>query len=53
MLFENYTGGYDSCFIFSKLSMKKVLAYAFRILNEANTCKNQNASMTVGSHVTI
>jgi hypothetical protein len=48
MLFENKTDGYDSCFIFNKLSSKKkVLTSAIRILIEANTCKYQNASMTV------
>jgi hypothetical protein len=53
MLFENKTGGYDSCFIFSKLSSeKKVLTSAIRILNEANTCKYQNGSRTVGPYGT-
>jgi len=38
-MFENKTVGYDSCFIFSELSLKKVLTSAIHILNEANTRK--------------
>jgi hypothetical protein len=52
MLFENKTVGYDSCFIFSELSLKKVLTSAIHILNEANTRKYQNASMTAGPYAT-
>lgn len=51
MLSENKTCGYDSCFIFASFQVKKkVLTSAIRILNEANTCKYQKASRTVGPY---
>jgi len=39
-------------FLASFQAKKKVLTSAIRILNEANTCKYQNASMTVGPYAT-